>query len=298
LLSEAALKFCRDVERCSGRLLESQTRVLPFEASALLNGGKKAMNEPSIHINDRGSGSPTLIFLHYFAGSSRSWIHVTDRLVDASRCVSLDLPGFGLSPPLPGFSVRTMERVVTRLVSDLNLDSYIVVGHSMGAKLAMACAITKLSGLEGLVLVAPSPPSSEPMNEGERNRLLRSHGDRASAEQTIHSITRQPLRANDFTICIEDNLATSLEAWRWWLESGSRENFASETSRIDCPVLVLAGGNDPVIPPHVATSDVAARIKGAICVEIPHVGHLLPFEASHEVSRAIQSFVVRHHLGQ
>jgi pimeloyl-ACP methyl ester carboxylesterase len=248
------------------------------------------MNNIKLHFEDRGSGSPVLVFLHYFAGSSHSWKHVTDSLLDTNRCVSLDLPGFGRSPPLSDFSIHTVEQAVATFVLGLDLDRYIIIGHSMGGKLAMACAIAKPIGLEGLVLVAPSPPSPEPMDEGERSRLLTSHGDRASAEQTIRNITRRPLRMEDIATCIEDNLATSLEAWIWWLKSGSRENFASEISRIDCPVTVIAGGNDPVIPTHVVISEVATRIKGARYLEIKGAGHLLPIEAPQEMSLAIKSF--------
>ena len=255
------------------------------------------MSEAKVHVVDRGGGSPALVFLHYFAGSSRSWRHVADRLVSASHCVCLDLPGFGSSPPLPDYSIRSMEQSIAGVVRGLGLDRYVVIGHSMGGKLALACAIAGLSGLEGLVLVAPSPPSPEPMDEGERSRLLASHGDRSSAERTVRNITRYPLPAEDIGTCIHDNLATSAEAWRWWLESGSRENLVSSIDGIDCPVLVLAGGDDPVIPPRIVTSEVVARIKGSEYLEIPGSGHLLPFEAPQEVSRAIESFALQRHPG-
>jgi pimeloyl-ACP methyl ester carboxylesterase len=255
------------------------------------------MDEAKVHFEDQGRGSPTLIFLHYFAGSCRSWNRVIEELADASRCLSLDLPGFGRSPPLPDFSIRTMVEATAEVIADLDLDGYFVVGHSMGGKLAMACALARPPGLKGLVLIAPSPPSPEPMDESERRRLLASHDDRASAERTVRNITRQPLRAEDIATCIEDNLATSSEAWRWWLEAGSREDFASEMGRVDCPVLVLAGARDPVIPPHVATSDVASRIRGAEYHEIPGAGHLLPFEAPQEIAHAIGSFALQRDPG-
>src|SRR3954452_22743429 len=45
------------------------------------------------------------------------------------------------------------------------------------------------AGLAGLVLAPPPPPSPEPMDEGERIHLLATHGDRASAERTLQTIT-------------------------------------------------------------------------------------------------------------
>jgi len=251
------------------------------------------MNEVSLHVEDQGSGSPALVFLHYFAGSSRSWIHVVEGISETGRCVRLDLPGFGRSPPLPDYSVHGVAGVVAALIARLRLDSYVLVGHSMGGKLAMACAVAEPPGLAGLVLVAPSPPSPEPMDEKERSRLLASHGDRGSAEQTVRTIARRPLPAGDIATCIEDNLLTAPEAWRWWLERGSREDITAEVGRIACPVLVLGGSDDPVIPPHVVSGEVVSRLAGAKLVEIPGAGHLLPLEAAPEVRHAIMDFAVR-----
>ena len=248
------------------------------------------MNELALYFEDEGRGSPALIFLHYFAGSSRSWTHVVASLVNARRCIRLDVPGFGRSPPLAGFSVHQVAQVVAAQVAGLNLESYILVGHSMGGKLAMACAAARPPGLSGLVLVAPSPPTPEPMDDHERRRLLGSHGDRASAESTVHSITRRPLLWEDIATCVEDNLLTTPEAWRWWLEDGSRENIASEVGLINCPVLVLVGSEDPVIPPSVIMTEVLPRIESEKYIEIAGAGHLLPLEAAQEISHAIEAF--------
>jgi len=251
------------------------------------------MNEAALYSEDQGSGSPALVFLHYFAGSLRSWTHVVESLTAARRCIRLDVPGFGRSPPMPDYNVHRVAQAVAGQVAGLGLDSYILVGHSMGGKLAMACAAARPAGLSGLVLVAPSPPTPEPMDERERSRLLASHGDRASAEQTVRNVTRRPLRQDDIATCIEDNLLTSLEAWRWWLEEGSRENIASEIGRIDCPVLVLSGSEDPVIPPRVIAAEVLPRMASAKYLEIAGAGHLLPLEAAQDLSHAIGAFAER-----
>jgi pimeloyl-ACP methyl ester carboxylesterase len=248
------------------------------------------MSALELHVEDQGSVSPALVFLHYFAGSSRSWAHVVDALSNESRCVRFDVPGFGRSPPLSAYSVHAVAQVIAAAITRLCLERYVLVGHSMGGKLAMACAVAQPPGLAGLILVAPSPPSPEPMDERERSRLLASHGDRASAEQTVHTITRRPLPAEDVATCIADNLLTSPEAWHWWLESGSREDITDEVGRIACPVQVLVGSEDPIIPPHVIKTQVTPRLADAKCTEIAGAGHLLPFEAAQEVSRAIDSF--------
>ena len=258
------------------------------------------MSGLTLHVEDQGTGSPSLVFLHYFAGSLRSWAHVSGILSSTCRCVRVDLPGFGRSPPLPAYSVHAVAQVVAGLIADLRLDSYVLVGHSMGGKVALACAAERPPGLAGLVLVAPSPPSPEPMDESERNRLLATHGDRTSAERTLHTITRRSLPAEDMADCIADNLLTSPEAWRWWLAQGSRENITAQAGQIACPVLVLGGSDDPVIAPSVIADDVMPRLADACRIEIAGAGHLLPLEATEEVVGAIRTFIAQrcHRAGE
>jgi len=251
------------------------------------------MSQSILNDEDQGTGSPSLVFLHYFAGSLRSWVRIIEDLSSTCRCLRVDLPGFGLSAPLPDYSVHAVAHEVARLVADLRLDSYVLVGHSMGGKVALSCAAAAPPGLAGLVLVASSPPSPEPMEESERERLLATHGDRASAEQTLRTITRRSLPAEDVAVCIADNLLTSPEAWRWWLAQGSREDITKQARQVACPVLVLGGGDDPVIPPSVIAGEIMPYVADASRVEIAGAGHLLPLETPQEVAYAIRTFVTQ-----
>jgi len=207
------------------------------------------------------------------------------------RCLRIDLPGFGRSPPLPAFSVDAVGGTIAQHIAGRRLGTYVLVGHSMGGKLALACAADPPPGLDGVVLVAPSPPSPEPMDEKERARLLATHGDRASAEQTLRTITRRLILAEDANICIADNLMTSAEAWHWWLAQGSRETITVQAERVACPVLVMGASEDPVIPPAVIKTEVMPRLADAFRVEIAGAGHLLPFEAAKEVADNIRTFI-------
>ncbi len=248
------------------------------------------MDAFGLHYEDQGGGPSTLVFLHYFAGSSRSWTHIVPALSARHRCIAIDLPGFGNTLPLSNFSVQAMADAIAAFTLSGDLRRYILIGHSMGGKIAMACSAAKPPGLVGVILVAPSPPTPEPMEEHERNRLLTSHRDRASAEKTLQSITRFTLTKEDTAICIDDNLRTSALAWHWWLASGSRENIASKIGDISCPVLVLGGTLDPVIPPHVIVTEVTSRMPTARYIQVNGAGHLLPFEAPQQLASAIQSF--------
>ena len=135
-------------------------------------------------IDERGGDRvhPTLIFLHYFAGSSRSGSEVIDRLWSTRRCIAPDLPGFGdTDPGRSRFTIDEQADAIARLIATCAIDRHVLVGHSMGGKIAMTLAARHPPGLVGLVLLAPSPSSPEPMDEDERAAALGAHGDRAAA---------------------------------------------------------------------------------------------------------------------
>lgn len=244
----------------------------------------------TVNMLDRGTGEPTLVFLHYFGGSSQSWLAVIEHLADASRCIAPDLRGFGESPATVGqYAMTDYADDLEGMVEALGLARYILVGHSMGGKIALAFATRQPTGLRALMLVAPSPPSPEPMLELERSRLLTTHGERAAAEETARKITARPLASSQFEQIVADNLRSSEAAWRAWLKYGSREDFSRSMEKIAVPVLVIVGEADPVLSPRLLEQQVVNRIAGARLVIVPGAGHLLPFEAPEATAQLIRA---------
>ena len=119
-----------------------------------------ASNTTKLHVEDLGTGAPALVFLHYWGGSSRTWRHVTQALAPAFRTIAVDQRGWGRSDkPLEGYTLADLADDAERLIESLAPDRYVLVGHSMGGKVAQLMASRHPAGLAGLVLVAPSPPS-------------------------------------------------------------------------------------------------------------------------------------------
>ena len=50
---------------------------------------------------DTGNGDQVLVFLHGMGSSQKAWAKNVSELKDTFRCITLDLPGYGLSSPLP-----------------------------------------------------------------------------------------------------------------------------------------------------------------------------------------------------
>lgn len=81
---------------------------------------------------DTGAGIP-LVFLHGIAMDHTAWQPVIDMLSSHFRCINVDLVGHGASPRGAAYDVFTQAGAVGELISELNLERPVVVGHSFGA---------------------------------------------------------------------------------------------------------------------------------------------------------------------
>lgn len=257
-------------------------------------GMRLEVNGIAVNVLDRGRRSarsdvPALVFLHYFGGSSAEWFEVINELAVEHRCVAPDLRGFGNSEaPANNYTLSNYADDAAALVSALGIERYTLIGHSMGGKIALLCAARRLCGLQSLVLLAPSPPTPEPIKDDERARLLATHGERAAAEETARKITARALAAPILERVIEDNLRSDPTAWRAWLEHGSRENIAAEMSKVNVPVTVAVGAKDQSITAALVRREVIDSIAGSQLIVLPDAAHLLPLEARAEVISLIR----------
>lgn len=134
-----------------------------------------------------------LVFLHYFGGSAKSWKWVIDELQDDYHCIAISFPGFGNSIPLREPSIENFAEYIQKELASSGVTNYILVGHSMGAKIALQIAANDFKGnIQQLILIAPSPPGIEPMAEDEKHRMI-NHPDTQEAKKTIANITRSSL---------------------------------------------------------------------------------------------------------
>lgn len=232
---------------------------------------------------------PTLVFLHHFGGSARTWDGVVGRLRAEYDCVAPDLRGFGTASGQGGpFSVAQYADDAADLARRLGLERYVLVGHSMGGKIALAWAARRPMGLVSLVLLAPSPPNPEPMSEEDRAEMLAGYGDRQAALATIAKITARQLQRGVAERTADDMLRSSKAAWTAWLEVGSREDISAKVEGVATPVLVAAGEEDRAIPADVQITETVPRLRDARLVTLPETGHLLPLEAEAVVADLIR----------
>lgn len=261
-------------------------------------------NGISFNVLEQGNGPLTLVFLHYFGGSAIEWQSVMTHLSDQYRCIAIDLRGHGDSDspgrsagrtPVgavdsteTGYSVGTMADDVAGLIQHLKVTDFVLIGHSMGGKVALALASRQPAGFRSLLLLSPSPPVPEPIPESDREQMLATHGQRAAAEQTFGKITAKPVSEDIKAQIIIDNLRTSAAAWTAWLTVGSIEDISAQMASITVSVSILIGTADKAIAPDVQQTMTLPYLKTATIASLKGVGHLSPWEVPEEVTAFIR----------
>lgn len=247
-------------------------------------------------------GSPAVVLVHGFGGSTFSWRLTVPALAAAGyRAVALDLVNFGLSEKRweADTGHPTQARRVLAVMDALEIDHAVLVGHSMGGNVNLHVAMLAPGRVRALVLVdaavvptgrgwspgdalASAALQFPPLRQVARQVALRTVDDRRLVEM-LASAYADP---GFVTAEIADGYLAQIRTRDWDLalfaatrDRGSNA-LPSELGRLELPVQVIWGREDPWIP--VATGEALRdSIPGARLEVIPAAGHL-PFEEQPE----------------
>jgi pimeloyl-ACP methyl ester carboxylesterase len=94
-----------------------------------------------------------LVLVHGLGATRRHWAPVAPALASSRRVVTVDLPGFGDSPPDERFSFQLANAQLVSLLRELNLERCVLVGHSMGGLVTLSVAREAPDLVSRIVLV-------------------------------------------------------------------------------------------------------------------------------------------------
>jgi pimeloyl-ACP methyl ester carboxylesterase len=100
-----------------------------------------------------GRDGPTLIFLHGFACDRSDWSAQIDALAGRFRIVSLDLPGHGQSALPASATTESIAQTVGEIVARFDADGVILIGHSLGCRIALEMYRQRPGNIRGLILL-------------------------------------------------------------------------------------------------------------------------------------------------
>ena len=248
---------------------------------------------PTLHVHERQGDRPTLVFLHYYGGSSRTWSAVIEALPADMGFIAPDLRGWGRSEhTVDGHTLAGYAEDIEAVLAASHLDDYVLVGHSMGGKIAQLIASRRPAGLRGVVLVAPAPPTAMALPPEARAGLAAVYDTRESIEGALdHVLTARALSPEQREQVIEDSMCGVREARLAWPMTISQEDITDAARRIDVPVLVLSGDEDKVDATATLRAELMPHLAQGELRVLSGVGHLIPLEAAEEAARSIAAFV-------
>jgi pimeloyl-ACP methyl ester carboxylesterase len=235
----------------------------------------------------RGGDGPPLLFLHA-AGGAGTWHPFHAALARSFDVIAPDHPGMGRSDDFDEFSgVDDLAYHYLELLDRLGLESATLVGGSFGAWVAAEVAVLAPQRVEKLVLIAP-PGLRIPEHPITDIFLM-------TPEQRLAAIWHDPSRApvsNGF------DQAAFLQAYRdmaavarfAWVPFMADLKLERRLSRVTAPTLVIAAGEDQVIP-RAHCERYAERISGARLEVVEDCGHALYFEQPDAIADAVSAFL-------
>lgn len=236
----------------------------------------------------RGAGTPPIVAIHGAGGLGRYWGNQLAGLSRTTRFVTFDLPGHGRSTGQTHETIEEGAKRVIALMNVLGITHAVVMGHSMGAAIALWIALHHTERVQGLVLVG----------SGARLRVhssIRSgiHGDwRATTRLTtewqyapetsplVLDAATADLRHVDPDVLYKDYAAANAF------------DIMAEIGNIRTPTLVIVGEHDRMTPPASAEY-LAHTMPNAQLQIIPQSGHMVMVEQAEAVNGAVKAFVER-----
>jgi pimeloyl-ACP methyl ester carboxylesterase len=114
-----------------------------------------------VHWKSYGGEGTNFVLVHGLGGSIANWDVIGPRLARLGNVTALDLPGFGLSPPGPDWTLETHARAVDEFIRHRGAPA-VLIGNSMGALLSEMVAANNPDLVDALVLISPATPPRLP----------------------------------------------------------------------------------------------------------------------------------------
>ncbi len=258
-----------------------------------------------VDIGEEGKDRP-ILFVHGLGGQWQNWLENIPRFAQSRRVVALDLPGFGLSEmPSEKISIEGYGQILAEFANQLDLNPAVVVGNSMGGFVAAELAVRRPDSVERLLLLSSAGVSQMDVARRPILAVAKATGllltEKIGQQRwltcrpvfrhvVLSIVARHPSKiAADMAYegLIKGTAKPGFEtALRACLEYDFRERLP----QIGCPVIVVWGEKDAIIPVRDADRFVEL-IDGARKVVMEDTGHVPMVERPRTFNDLLEEFL-------
>ncbi len=253
-----------------------------------------------IHYDVRGSGSPVLL-IHAGIADSRMWTPQLDAIAADHRVARLDLRGFGETSTGPEEFFDWED--VAAVCGELSLSEMVVVGASMGARVAVEFALQRPDLVRGLVLVAPgiffpdeARSASITASWSEMGEAFEAGKPERMREIELSMWVDGPTRSSDRVDPELRRAVDEMNARVYELESSAEGRQAlsppavERLGEITVPTLIIVGAEDQ--PDIIRIADrLVAEIAKARLVTFENAAHMLSMEQPERFSELLLQYL-------
>ena len=228
-----------------------------------------------------GSGEP-LVLIHGFMDSWRTWELVIPALSGRFDVIAPTLPGHAGGPPLAaGFGSESMADFIESVLDREGLSEARVAGNSLGGYVALQLA--QRGRARSVVALAPAggwPPGDDaPRRLLEWQRELRRQVKATAPHAQVPDAVMHQMLA----------VARCEDADRM-IDAALGSTWTFEAVRIECPVRIVWGADDQLLPWPDAAERYRRELPHADWIELDGVGHYPQLEAPLETAELIAGF--------
>ena len=264
-------------------LLESAADLgIPHDTSVRYVSRHAVVRGMRFHFTEWGDPSaPPALLLHGGNQSSHSWDLVSLHLADRFHVYALDQRGHGdteWSRELD-YSMEAMSADVLAFIADQGLDRPVILGHSMGGRVTLQTILHDPTVARAAVIVDVGPELSA---KGAKviGDFIAHNIEFDDLDEFLENVARYDrfrsrehiARTVKYNLLVRADGKYVSKVDHRRLPGSMREITLDAVAAIDCPVLVVRGGESDVLTADAAERFVAALPAGRL-VTVPDVGH-------------------------
>jgi len=269
-----------------------------------------------LHALEWSQDGTLLLFLHGFSNDAHVWDWVAPVLAPHYRVVALDQRGHGESgrDPEGRYDHETMARDANAALESLGVSRVVIVGHSLGGRVAMRFAGLFPEKLAGLVIVDSAPDldargttrisqdvqaqdwSFASVADYERvlQRQYAATKPEILAQLAVHWTRKRDDGRYELKLdpgFMKARKGVSAEDAKAWSESEAKHLWAA-LAKLPCPALVVRGAASDVMSAEVADKMVDDVIPNAKLETVARAGHSVMLDNPEAFEKVLTAFVL------
>jgi non-heme chloroperoxidase len=269
--------------------------------------GRENSGNIDLYYEDHGSGRP-VVLIHGYPLSGASWEKQIPPLLAAGhRVITYDRRGFGRSSqPATGYNYDTFADDLHKLVTQLELRDFSLIGFSMGGgEVARYFGKHGSKGVKKAVFISAVPPF-----------LLKAPDNPEGVDASVFDGIEKAVAADRYAflgeffknfyntdLLLGKRVSEQAVQASWNIAAGASaiacvacvstwyEDFRQDLTQVGVPALVIQGDADRIVPISASGLRTAKLIKGSRLVVVKDGPHCITWTHAKEVNQELVDFL-------